>query len=121
VKHLRLRGRIYSSIAGKPLYVPIETQVVNSRRFPLIEGAFTDFDIQHHIHDTAVIVRDGRHTYKFHLFVKNHCRMTFNAAVAALGGNWRGDIIVMRAGLAGNFVVNMRGGDSRLADLVVKK
>jgi hypothetical protein len=46
--------------------------------------------------------------------------MNFNAAVSALGGDWRGDIIVMRAGLVGN-VVNMRSGDSQLADFVVKK
>jgi hypothetical protein len=93
-----------------------------------MEAAFTDFNIQRHIHDVIVVVHEGPHSEAFHLFFKNHCHMKFNKTVAALERNiernrlWRGDIVVMRAGKGiDSSVVNMRGRDSGLADFIIKQ
>lgn len=77
---------------------------------------------QPHIHDTIVTVRRGRCLHHFHIFVKNHRLLPLNAAIAALapGHQWRGDVLVMRAGTSVAGVVNMRNGDRRLADYAVR-
>jgi len=77
---------------------------------------------QPHIHDTVITVRRGRRLHHFHIFVKNHRLLPLNAAIATLapGHQWRGDILVMRAGTSVAGVVNIRNGDRRLIDYAVR-
>ena len=61
------------------------------------------------------INRDGTE-HKFVVFCQNHLHLPSNAAV---GGRWRGNIVVMKIGTADTGVVNMPLQESLLVDDVI--
>jgi hypothetical protein len=104
---------------GHPAYVAVPTRDDGLTRFPLVESIFADIHTQPFIHNCVVIIIEGRVVHRFHVFCKNHRRLSINTTVWSL---WKGDIVVMRAGKRQvRSVVNMRGHDAGLADYAVQQ
>lgn len=69
----------------------------------------------------AVVFTINRHGVEdeFVFFFRNYCRLPFNRSVR--GRIWRGNIVVMRASLHGDGVVNLRSTDTRMVDWAVRQ
>lgn len=68
-------------------------------------------------------VLEGRHTYKFCVFFKRHCRLKANNLLTkklGAGGLFRGDVLVMRLGTRVGYV-DMRGRDNIVSDWAVRQ
>jgi len=78
-------------------------------------------NLQPRIHDGVVTVEVGKIKHRFHIFVKNHCRLVTNEVIDGMGiPQWKGDIVVMRKGdRPEDEVVGLRPGDAQLTDLAV--
>lgn len=90
-------------------------------RFPFIESLFQDVRLQSYIHNCLVTVHEGRHTYRFCVFFKRHCRLPRNLLLGIAENDFRGDVVVMRVGAVPQVVVNMRGRDVSIADYMMAK
>jgi hypothetical protein len=83
-----------------------------------VEGVFNYRYIQNNIHDTPITIRHNGQEHVFHVFCQNHCHLPPNTAVA---GSWRGEIVVMKAGLDNVGVVNMRLQDAKQVDEAINQ
>jgi len=90
----------------------------SAQRFPVPEGLLQDARLQPYVHDCQITVHEGRHTYRFCIFFKRHCRLQPNPLLSAVGSQFRGDAVVMRLGGASS-VINMRGRDVAVADYMM--
>jgi len=79
--------------------------------------------LQPRIHDAIVTVEVGGIKHRYHIFVKNHRRLTINEVIEGMGlPSWKGDIVVMRKGnRPEDEVVGLRAGDAQLVDFAVAK
>lgn len=69
-----------------------------------------------------MLILEGRKSHEFQISCKNSLGLEYNKAVEKLGGQWNGDIIVMRIGKRNPFSpVDMGGKDAGRADYAVKK
>lgn len=90
-----------------------------AKRFPVPESLLQDATLQPYVHNCQVTVHEGRHTYKFCIFFKRHCRLQRNALLSGVGNHFRGDAVVMRVGVGPRSVVNMRARDVAVADYMM--
>jgi hypothetical protein len=109
----------------KPSQIIISTRCSpdpTHERYPFAESAFSCAKLQPYVHDVKVVVQEGAHDYCYRVFFKRHCRLLTNTSLMKLDPNstFRGDAIVMRIGVKGNFV-NMRDRDTILADFIIRK
>ncbi|KAI6096405.1 hypothetical protein F5141DRAFT_964374, partial [Pisolithus sp. B1] len=118
-----LKCRLYSSAWSRPRQVTMPTrcadssQMVTASRFPNAESLFQEPCLQPYIHNCEVTIVEGRHTYRFHVFFKRHCRLRPNPLLSRDDNEFRGDAVVMRVGTRS--VVNMRPRDAALADYMM--
>jgi hypothetical protein len=85
------------------------------------ENYFMEARIQPYIHDCTLLLRDGTRSYQFRIFFKWHVNLPINHSIPARKRvAFRGDVMIMRVGAAGG-VVNMRAGDSAMADYAAVK
>ncbi|KAG6369919.1 hypothetical protein JVT61DRAFT_13386 [Boletus reticuloceps] len=105
----------------RPHQVTMLTRCANSsrrsQRFPVVESLLQDARVQPYVHNCQVIVHEGRHTYRFCVFFKRHCHLQLNPILGRMGGQFRGDVVVMRVGESS--VVNMQGRDAIVADFMM--
>lgn len=90
-----------------------------ARRFPIPESLLQDAVLQPYVHNCHVTVHEGRHTYRYCIFFKRHCRLQPNPLLSGVDGQFRGDAVVMRLGVGSCSVVNMRGRDVAIADYMM--
>ncbi|KAJ7166521.1 hypothetical protein C8R43DRAFT_1122101 [Mycena crocata] len=119
--HIFLKPRLYSTNTSAPTSLDIFTRCRSSNpqddRFPCVESVLDSAAVQPHIHDIRVVFKHGRRTTHFRVFFKRHVRLPANPNVDV-----QGDLLVMRVAAQNDeSVVNMRGGDQRLADYVAHK
>jgi len=105
---------------------PVQARQVNVGRRkahqPFVEGIMRDRSLQPYIHNISAMVADGRHLYRFMVFVKKHRRARRNRCLQALigGGNRRvrirSDVVVMRR----TDYVAMDGPHARAADWLMR-
>lgn len=118
---MKLHGRYYGASASRPVLKRIHTQRNAARRFPHLGIFMKQHTLQPRIHDGVVTVICGGVETRFHIFVKNHVRLTQNRIVQQWGNaSWNGDIVLMRKGVV-HELVNMRKGDAELANFAVRK
>jgi len=91
----------------------------SANRFPVTESLLQDFRLQPYIHNCEVSVIEGRHTYKFSVFFKRHCRLHLNPLLGGDVTDFHGDAVVMRVGIGA--MVNMRSRDTGIADYMMKR
>ncbi|KAG1723375.1 hypothetical protein EDD22DRAFT_962006 [Suillus occidentalis] len=120
---LHLRCRLYSASGSKPRQANMLTRCSNrsrsAQRFPVVEGLLNYAAVQPYVHNCFVTLREGRHTYQFCVFFKRHRHLGVNPLLSSVEHIFRGDAVVMRIGVGGDSVVNMRGRDNALADFVM--
>lgn len=139
-------GRVYSGQHVGPRLVPVDVDENDWTRYPHVERRLDDEHIQPFVHDCNLTVRDGRRMHFFRVFFKWHVCLGVNIGLPGNASGrlpFRGDVMVMRVGAmekwgriyahtrakrvptrvpkfaADRPVVNMRSGDSSLADRVV--
>ncbi|KIM35108.1 hypothetical protein M413DRAFT_32734 [Hebeloma cylindrosporum] len=125
-KLAHIRARFYGQ-SNCPGWKLVQMQITSkhhtsamdsSCRYPWVEGVLGNRRVQPFIHDTFVTIRHNGKEDVYHVFCQNHCRLPLNRAV---GGTWRGNIVVMRSGKAIRGVVNMRLQDARRVDKVINE
>ncbi|KAF9233012.1 hypothetical protein BU15DRAFT_7429, partial [Melanogaster broomeanus] len=93
-----LKCRLYSSAWPRPRQVIMPTRCANTsrlaNRFPIAESLLQDFRLQPYIHNCEVSVIEGRHTYKFSVFFKRHCRLHSNTLLGGDVADFHGDVVV---------------------------
>lgn len=118
----KISGRFYRALSHKPVTKAVYTQCNANGRAPRTDLIFSEGNIQPYVHDGVFSVVHRGKTSRFHVFVKNHKALSKNRIVQrwTLGVLWKGDILVMRKGVA-HEVVNMRGKDANLIDYAIKR
>jgi hypothetical protein len=85
------------------------------------ENYFVEATTQPYVHDCMVTVHDDKQLHRFKVYFKWHVYLALNPAIPSKGrSSFRGDVMVMRVGTNGA-VVNLRAGDTSLADYVVRE
>ncbi|KAJ7655787.1 hypothetical protein DFH06DRAFT_1329224 [Mycena polygramma] len=116
-----LRARLYAASAPAPQLPTVHTRCQTTDpqdlRFPCVESILDCGGVQPHVHDIIVVLKHGRRTTRFRVFFKRHVRLPLNPHA-----NLQGDILIMRMASSNpHSVVNLRSGDTRLADFVLRK
>jgi len=113
---------MYPAAGKKPVYVEVKTHSTSTSRFPAAELVFSSMDIEPGVHDAIITVVVNGKPSKFNLLCKANPRLVANQTVAAMCvDGWRGDILLMKMGKRAPGVVNWRGADNYLANLIVKE
>lgn len=85
-------------------------------------SAFGDLFPKSYIYDYRVLILEGRKSHEFQISCKNTLGLEHNKVLEKLGGQWNGDIVVMRIGKQNSSSpVDMGGKDAGRADFAVKK
>jgi hypothetical protein len=85
-------------------------------------GAFGDIFPRSYIYDYQVLVLEGSKSHEFQISCKKTLGVENNKVLEKLGGQWNGDIVVMRIGKRNpSSPVDMGGKDAGRADFAVKK
>lgn len=119
-----IRARVYQASRAHPTFINVIAQDNGNWRFPYLQGLLDpkSNNLQPYIHFCKVRIFDGRRDDTFYFCFKNHIRLPKNKTVRLLSGAvWKGDIVIMCVGVDHQRVVNMRGGDAKLADFILKK
>lgn len=86
----------------------------------LPEGVLGGQKMQPYIHDCHATYVTGDKDYKYRIFYKRHAKLPVNIGLQTT--IHRGDIVIMRLSpLSDSRFVNMRGGDSRRMDDIVRQ
>ena len=117
----KINGRYYGSASAHPVTKGIYTQKNRTGCRPRLDLLMKEPNLQLRIHDGVVMVEVGRIKNRFHIFIKNHCRLTINEVIEGMGvPQWKGGIIVMRKGeRPEDKVVGLHPGDAQLIDIAV--
>ncbi len=101
----------------------VKTHSTGTSRFPAAELVFGGMQVEPGVHDAIVTVIVNGVSSKFNIFCKASPELDLNETIATMSPNktWRGDILVMKMGKRAPGVVNWRGADNYLANLVVKE
>src|SRR5262245_25533631 len=90
--------------------------------FPLAESVLSGSQTQPHVHNCTVSVSNGRDAINFEIFFKRHVHLPINRSIPlAVRKKFRGDVLIMRVGVNGERVVNMRPRDGVIADWAVQR
>ena len=85
-------------------------------------SAFGDMFPKAYIYDYRVIIIEGAKSHEFQISCKKSLGVENNNILEKLGGQWNGDIVVMRVGKKDpSSPVDIGGKDARRADFAVKK
>lgn len=126
-RHVNLRGRHYPSSDTSPSQILVDTRCPEDKRqprYPLAECHFPDARLQPYVHSCLVKIREGHRVHYFTFFYKNHIRLATNISVGHIDRPYpfRSDVIVMRCAARDHrSFVNMRGRDSALSDVAVRR
>jgi hypothetical protein len=61
-------------------------------------SAFGDLFLRSYIYDYRVLILEGCKSHEFQISCKNTLGLEYNQVLEKLGGQWNGDIVVMRIG-----------------------
>ncbi|KAF8963372.1 hypothetical protein BDZ97DRAFT_1919811 [Flammula alnicola] len=118
---IRLRSRFYKATGARPIFKDIFVQANNLSRNPRLDLIMAEHRLQPRIHDGVVTIIHRRKETRFHVFVKNHCRLRQNESIRRWkNSHWKGDVVVMKKGLSDE-LVNLGPRDGHLADYAAKK
>lgn len=119
----KINARYYGSNSARAVTKGIHTQKNHSGRRPRLDLVMKERDIQPRIHDGIVTVEVDGFTHRFHIFVKNHRRLSVNSVIEGMDlPSWKGDIVIMRKGdRSEDEVVGLRAGDAQLVDFAIEK
>jgi len=91
--------------------------------FPIVEGVIDGANTQSHIHNCDVRLILGHQIHVFRVFFKRHVHLPANNTISFMAPQFpsivRGDIVVMCVAADGEGVVNFRGNDSLLVDIMM--
>jgi hypothetical protein len=123
----RLRSRLYPSASSSPCHVSVVArQTCPSSvhtRLPFPENYLGKLQLQPYIHNCAATIHEGRHTHRFMIFYKRHCRLQANQCLSTMvqgPTNIQGDVIIMRVGSKATYV-NLRSGDAKRSDWLMRR
>lgn len=114
---------MYPTSGKQPVVVHVKTHSTSTSRFPAAELVFGGMHVEPGVHDAIVTVIVNGASFKFNVLCKANPELDPNETIATMfpNENWRGDILVMKMGKRAPGVVNWRGADNYLANLVVKE
>ncbi|KAG2141209.1 uncharacterized protein EDB93DRAFT_1089523, partial [Suillus bovinus] len=102
--------RLYSTSWNRPRQVTMLTQCSryshSAQHFPIPESLFEKAAVQPYVHNCFVTIHEGRHTYQFCIFFKQHLHLRTNSLLSNNDHQFQGDTVVTRIGVK-NSVVNM--------------
>jgi len=99
----------------------------SSLYFLFAESILSGAHIQPHVQNLTISVANGKNTIIFQMFYKRHFFLPINYAIPLLESaevsqvRFRGDVLIMRVSASGERAVNMRTGDSMIADRAVQR
>lgn len=121
VKYFAFRGRLYRQNEDRPFFSNIMIQDT-APKLKQTHGAFGDIFPRSYIYDYQVLVLEGSKSHEFQISCKKTLGVENNKVLEKLGGQWNGDIVVMRIGKRNpSSPVDMGGKDAGRADFAVKK
>jgi hypothetical protein len=121
VKYFAFRGRLYRQNEDHPFFSNIMVQDT-APKLKQMHGAFGDIFPRSYIYDYQVLVLEGSKSHEFQISCKKTLGVENNKVLEKLGGQWNGDIVVMRIGKRNpSSPVDMGGKDAGRADFAVKK
>ncbi|KAG1906102.1 uncharacterized protein F5891DRAFT_942328, partial [Suillus fuscotomentosus] len=120
-----LQCRLYSSLWSKPCQVAMLTRCsdhsCSGKCFPVPESLLDCATVQPCMHNCLVTQHEGRHTYQFYVYFKQHYHLRANPLLSSIDHIFQGDAVIMRVGATDSSVVNMRGRDSSLTDFIMHR
>ncbi|KAF8875211.1 hypothetical protein CPB84DRAFT_1752740 [Gymnopilus junonius] len=121
VKYFAFRGRLYRQNEDRPFFANIMIQDT-APKLKQMHSAFGDIFPRSYIYDYRVVILEGRSSHEFQISCKKTIGLEYNKVLQKLGGQWNGDIVVMRIGKKNpSNPVDMGGKDAGRADFAVKK
>ncbi|KAG1849451.1 hypothetical protein DFJ58DRAFT_662398 [Suillus subalutaceus] len=115
--------RLYSTSWNRPrqamMLTPCSGYLCSAQRFPVPESLFEEATVQPYVHNCFITMYEGRHTYRFCVFFKQHLHLRANSLLSSGNRQFRGNAVVTRIGVKNSSVVNMRGRDNALADFII--
>ncbi|KAI6108770.1 hypothetical protein EDD16DRAFT_1460282, partial [Pisolithus croceorrhizus] len=86
--------RLYSASYCRPQQVAMLTRCANisrnATRYPVVESVLQDAALQPYVHNCQITVHEGRRTYHYCIFFKQHCRLRANAML----DKFQGDVVI---------------------------
>ncbi|KAF8870701.1 hypothetical protein CPB84DRAFT_1751060 [Gymnopilus junonius] len=97
VKYFAFRGRLYRQNEDRPFFANIMIQDT-APKLKQMHSAFGDIFPRSYIYDYRVVILEGRSSHEFQISCKKTIGLEYNKVLQKLGGQWNGDIVVMRIG-----------------------